>query len=247
MRIPTHPRRAAATPDHVGVHIPDGGGAEAAVASYARMAGWSGLVFAGLLVASLVLVGRMPGLADSDAEYGAFYSGGGGDVLSIVGLYLVPFAGIACLWHMLATRTLLQVRRPSSWAEVPHWLHLAACVLFICMLFAGSAAAGAVAFLSQFSDAPLPGPDVARGLSAVGYTLVFVFGVRAAGMYIITTTGLARSAGVLPGAVVVVSYLVAAFLLLSATSHPAILLVFPAWVLLISIVLLVRRPTGATP
>lgn len=247
MRIPTHPRRAEVTPDPVGVHPTDGGHAAASVASYARMAGWSGLVFAGLLVASLVLVGRMPGLADPDAEYAAFYSDGGGDALSIAGLYLVPFAGIACLWHMLATRTLLQVRRPSSWGEVPHWLHLAACVIFVCMLFAGSAAAGAVAFLSQFSDAPLPGPDVARGLSAVGYTLVFVFGVRAAGMYIITTTGLARSAGVLPGAVVVVSYLVAAFLLLSATSHPAILLVFPAWVLLISIVLLVRRPTGATP
>jgi hypothetical protein len=216
------------------------------VASHARMAGWSGLVFAGLLIASLVLVNRMPGLADPDADYTAFYSDGGGNALSVVGLYLVPFAGIAALWHMIATRTLLQVRRPSSWAEVPYWLHLAACVIFICMLFAGSAAAGAVAFLSQFSDAPLPGPDVARGLSAVGYTLVFVFAVRAAGMYIITTTGLARAAGVLPGPVVVVSYLVAAFLLLSATSHPAILLVFPAWVLLISIVLLVRRPTGAT-
>jgi hypothetical protein len=247
MRIPTHPRRAAVTSDHVGVHLAGGGHADAAVASSARMAGWSGLVFAGLLVASLVLVSRMPGLADPDTEYSAFYSDGGGDALSIVGLYLVPFAGIACLWHMLATRTLLQVQRPSSWTEVPHWLHLAACVLFICMLFAGSAAAGAVAFLTRFSDAPLPGPDVARGLSAVGYTLVFVFGVRAAGMYIITTTGLARSAGVLPGAVVVLSYLVAVFLLLSATSHPAILLVFPAWVLVISTVLLVRRPTGAIP
>ena len=246
MRIPTHPRHAALTPDPVGVHPADGGHADAAVASYARVAGWSGLVFAGLLIASLVMISRMPRLTDSDAEYSAFYSDGGGDVLSIVGLYLVPFAGIACLWHMLATRTLLQVRRPSSWAELPHWLHLAACVIFICMLYAGSAAAGAVAFVSQFSDAPIPGPDVARGLSAVGYTLVFVFGVRAAGMYIITTTGLARSAGVLPGAVVVLSYLVAVFLLLSATSHPAILLVFPAWVLLVSIVLLVRRPTGAT-
>jgi hypothetical protein len=33
----------------------------------------------------------------------------------------------------------------------------------------------------------------------------------------------------------------------SVTFHPAILLVFPAWVLLISIVLLVRRPTGVSP
>jgi hypothetical protein len=218
-----------------------------ALTGAARAAGWSGIVFALLLIASLVLIHRLPGLGASDAAYTDFYRNGGGATASVVGLYLVPFAGIACLWHMIATRTLLQVRRPRSWAEVPHWLQLAACVVFVCMLYAGSAAAGAVSLLTRFSEAPLPGPDVARGLSAVGYALVFVFGVRAAGMYMITTTGLARSAGVFPGPVVLISYLAAVGLLVSVTFHPAILLVFPAWVLMVSIVLLVHRPTGVTP
>jgi hypothetical protein len=215
------------------------------VEDHARKAGWYGVVFALLLVASLVLVSRIPGLGASDAEYTAFYRGGGPDTLSVVGLYLVPFAGIACLWHMIGTRTLLQVRRPGSWAQTQHWLTLAACVVFVCMLFTGTAAVGAVALLTKFSDAPLPGPDVARALSSVGFSLVFVYGVRAAGLYILTTTALGRSAGLLPGPVVVVSYLAAVFLLLSTTFHPAVLLVFPAWVLMVSAVLLVRRPTGA--
>jgi hypothetical protein len=47
--------------------------------------------------------------------------------------------------------------------------------------------------------------------------------------------------------VAVVSYLAAVGLLVSVTFHPAILLVFPAWVLMVSIVLLVHRPTGVTP
>ena len=128
----------------------------------ARMAGWSGIVFSGLLVAGLVLVNRIPKLGDSDAVYTAFYGGSGVDTLTLLGLYIVPFAGIACLWHMIATRTLLQVRRPGSWTEVPHWLHLAASVIFVCLLFAGTAAVGAVALLTEFSSAPLPGPDVAR-------------------------------------------------------------------------------------
>jgi hypothetical protein len=226
--------------------VDDPAGVARVVSANARKAGWSGVVFAGLLVAALVLVARVPGLGASDADYTAFYSAGGGATLTTVGLYLVPFAGIACLWHMIATRTLLQIQRPRSWAEVPHWLHLAACVIFVCMLFAGSASVGAVALLTRFSDAPLPGPDVARALSSVGYALVFVYGVRAAGMYMITTAGLARTAGVLPGPIVLVSYLAAAFLLVSTTFHPAILLVFPAWVLMVSIVLLVRRPTGGT-
>jgi hypothetical protein len=212
-----------------------------------RAAGWSGIAFAGLLVAGLVLVDRIPKLGDSDAVYKSFYGGGGVDTLTVLGLYIVPFAGIACLWHMIATRTLLQVRRPTSWTEVPHWLHLASAVVFVCLLFAGTAAVGAVALLTEFSSAPLPGPDVARALSSLGFALVFVYGVRAAGMYMFTTTGLMRSAGLLPRPLVLLSYLAATFLLLSVTFHPAILLVFPGWVLMVSIVLLVHRPvpTGA--
>ena len=114
------------------------------------------------------------------------------------------------------------------------------------MLFIGTAAVGAVALQTAYSSAPLPSPDVARALTAVGYTVVFVYGVRAAGMYMIATTGLVRSAGLLNRAAAVLSYLAATFLLVSTTFHPAILLVFPAWVLLLSIVLLVRRPTGAS-
>jgi hypothetical protein len=76
---------------------------------------------------------------------------------------------------------------------------------------------------------------------------VFVYGVRAAGMYMFTTTGLMRTTKLLPGPLVLLSYLAATFLLLSVTFHPAILLVFPGWVLMVSIVLLVHRPvpTGA--
>ena len=187
-----------------------------------------------------------PGLDGSDATYTAFYSAGAGGAVVSLGLYVVPFAGIACLWHMTATRTLLQVLRPGSWAEIPHWLHLASGVLFVAMLFVGTAAVGAVALQTSYSSAPLPSPDVARTLTAVGYTVVFVYGVRAAGMCMITTTGLVRSAGLLNRAAAVLSYLAATFLLVSTTFHPAILLVFPAWVLLLSIVLLVRRPTGAS-
>ena len=68
----------------------------------ARMAGWSGMLFALLVTAALVLVRLAPGLAP-DSECQAFYARGSGGVLVALGLYVVPFAGIACLWHMIAT------------------------------------------------------------------------------------------------------------------------------------------------
>jgi hypothetical protein len=209
----------------------------------ARMAGWTGVLFALLFAAGLVLVRQAPDLAAPDATYEAFYAGGSGALVAL-GVYVVPFAGVACLWHMVATRTLLQVLQPRSWSQIPHWLQLAAGITFVCMLFAGTAAVGAVALLAQFSAAPLPPPNVARALAGVGYSMVFVFGVRAAGMYMIATTGLARSAGLMPRWLALLSYLAAAFLLISVTFHPSILMVFPAWVLVVSTLLLVRRPTG---
>ena len=79
----------------------------------ARTAGWSGVVFAGLLLAGLFLVDRLPKLSASDAEYADFYGRGGAATVAVVGLHIVPFAGIAGLWHMIATRTLLQVGGPA--------------------------------------------------------------------------------------------------------------------------------------
>ncbi len=243
MRVPTRQRPTSAPSDGSERTVEQRPGLE----DHARKAGWYGVVFAVLLVVGVLLVATTPGLEASDADYTAFYRGGGAATLSVVGLYIVPFAGIACLWHMVGTRTLLQVRRPGSWTQTRHWLHLAACVTFVCMLFVSTACVGAIALLTKFSDAPLPGPDVARALNSVGYTLLFVYGVRAAGLYMLTTTGLASAAGVLPRPLVILSYVVAALLLVSTTFHPAVLLAFPAWVLMVSIVLLVRRPTGGNP
>lgn len=219
----------------------------ASLRGYGRMSGVSGVVFAVLLGVALVLVQRAPGLGVPDAVYTEFYSGGS-DVLVTVGLYIVPFAGIAFLWHMIATRTLIDAC-PSTPSVIPRGLHLAAGVLFVAMLFAGTASVGAVALLSVFSVDPLPDVDVARALAAVGYGLVFIYGVRAAGMYMITTTTLAGNTGILPRWLAVLSYLAAAFLLVSTTFHPAILLVFPVWVVVTSIVVLVRtaRPVPLAP
>ena len=185
------------------------------------------------------MVRQAPNLSAPNRAYAEFYTVGQGNLLVTAGLYVVPFAGIAYMWHMGANRELVEAL-PGPTAEVPRWLQLASGVLFVCMLFAGAAAVAAVALLTRLSSAPLPPPEVARTFTSLGYGLVFVFGTRAAGMYMITTTTLTRRRGVLPRWVAVLSYLAAAFLLVNTTFHPATLLVFPGWVLLFSVVLLVN-------
>jgi len=211
-------------------------------AKIARMAVFSGITFAILFTAALVLVNQIPRLDSPDSTYTAFYASGSGRVLVTVGLYLVPFAGIVFLSFMMAFRALLD--RP---ADLIQGLQLASGVVFICMLFAGSAAVGAVALMLHFAEVPAPPVSVDRVLSSVGYGLVFAYGVRVAGVFTITTTTLARRAGLMPRWLAILSYLMAAFLLATTTTQPATLLVYPAWVVLLSLAVVRSARIRAVP
>lgn len=163
-------------------------------------------------------------------------------MLVTVGLYLVPFAGIAFLYFVMAFRALLD--RP---ADLTQGLQLASGAAFVRMLFAGTAAAGAVALMLNSANVAAPPVSVDRVLSSIGYGLVFVYGVRVAGMFTIITTTLARKAGLIPRWLAVLSYLMAAFLLVTTTTQPATLLVYPAWVLLLSFAMVRSARTQPTP
>jgi hypothetical protein len=212
----------------------------------ARLAAVSGFVFCVLFVVALVLLNRAPHLDAPDEAYTTFYARGGDQLFVAVGLYLVPLAGIAFLWHMTAIRAVLDALTPRP-STMAHGLNLLAGVVFVTMLFAGTAAVGAMAFAaSRGSTAPVD-PTTARALTAVGYGLVFVFAVRGAGMFAITTTTLLRAGGVLSLPWAVVGWLLAAFLLLSATNDPVALLVLPVWVVLVGVALLVHRAPAPVP
>jgi hypothetical protein len=202
---------------------------------YARMVGGSGILFAVLFTVTLLLVHRAPALGVPDSSYTHFYTGGDHGALVTFGLYVVPFAGIAFLWYLTTLRLLIQALHGSP-PPIPLGLHLAAGVLFVCMLFGAAAPVGAVAMLVKFTQAPLPSPDVARALSVVGYVLLFVYGIRAAGMFMITTTSLVKVR--LPRWLAALSYLAAAFLMVSTTFHPFLALIFPAWVVIVGVALI---------
>jgi hypothetical protein len=205
---------------------------------YARLSSISGILFAALFVVALVLVYTTPTLSASDAEITAYYARSS-TLLVTVGLYLIPFAGIAFLWHAHCTRLLIETRTPSP-SAIPYGLQLVSGVLFVVLLFAGTASAGAVALLKDLTSAPLPSADFARGMLAVGYGMVFVYALRGAGMYALTTTTLLRQVKIMPTWLAVLSYLMAAFLLLITTLHPAAVLVFPAWVVIVGVMIFIR-------
>lgn len=255
-------RTASSKPEHdlpgltihggpAGHEDPSGAGPDdASPGKLARLSGLTALLFGVLFVAGLVLVDSAPHLGDPDVAFTRFYASDS-TALVTTGLYLVPFAGIAFLWHVVSVRLLI-TRRTATPSPVPSGLQLVSAVLFVALLFAGTATAGAVALLKDLTAAPLPPVGATRALLATGYSMVFVYAVRGAGMYAITTTTLLLRAGVLPRWLALISYLMAAFLLVSTTVNPVVVLLFPGWVVLVGLVLLRRagqldHPTPASP
>ena len=92
---------------------------------------------------------------------------------------------------------------------------------------------------------PLPSADVVRGLLALGYAMVFIYAIRGAGMYALTTTTLLRQRQ--DHAYLARRHLLSAgriFLLVSTTLHPVVVLAFPVWVVVAGLVVFIRSRAG---
>jgi hypothetical protein len=71
-----------------------------------------------------------------------------------------------------------------------------------------------------------------------GSLKMLFFAMRMAAMFVFTTSAIGRKAGILPKWFGWIGFAVGLFLLLSAAFTPLLVLVFPAWVLGLSLILL---------
>jgi hypothetical protein len=163
-------------------------------------------------------------------------------------VYLVPFAGIAFLWFIAAVRARIGANEDRFFATV----FLGSGLVFVAMLYAAAAAAGASLAAVKFQGSPPPHPDVfvfARGLA---YTLLYVYAIRAAGVFMLVSSTIGLRTGTLPRWLVFLGYAIALVLLLSVTYFKGFILIFPVWVTLVSIepsasAAWVRRRVSASP
>jgi hypothetical protein len=197
----------------------------------ARRCAVAGTTFAALLCAALLLLDRIPALNAPTLDYLRFYLDGAGTLVT-VGVYLVPLAGLAFLWFMFTLREALGRRHDDALVS---GLQLGTGVAFLGLLFAGAAAVASAAFLQHRTGIfPLHMGSI-RAHTSLGYTLVFLYGVRMAGAFMIATTTLATRRGLIPMWLSVVSYVAAIVLLIAASNNPAVLIVMPVWTTAISL------------
>ena len=195
-----------------------------------RAAAVAGVVFSVLLLAVFWLM-RLSVPADPH-EPGAWLKGSVSSV--VVALNLVPFAGVAFLWFIGALRDRLGAREDRFFATV----FLGSGLLVLAMLFAVAAVVGAI--IIAFHAAPEAMIDSAtfhfgRGLA---YGMINIYVVKTASVFMITTSTIALYTSLTPRWLAIGGYAVAVVLLIGSYYFDWSLLVFPLWVLLVSVCIL---------
>ncbi len=197
-----------------------------------RAAAIAGILFSVLLLASLVLL-RLSVPADP-LEAGAWLRTRANTVA--LALNLVPFAGIAFLWFMGVLRDRLGAREDRFFATVL----LGSGLLFLGMLFLSAAAAGGIIITFMAMPDNLLGSATFTFARATSYEILNVYAIRMAAVFMIVTSTLALRTGFIARWIAFVGYAVALVLLFISRYVEGILMVFPLWVLLVSLHILFR-------
>lgn len=204
-----------------------------------RSAAVAGIVFGVLLIAALAMMqvslsGESLQSLESDPRRQA---------LVRLSLHLVPFAGIAFLWFIGVVRDQLGEVEDRLFSTV----FLGSGLLFLAMLFQG--AVTVTSLVQMLPDETLdPGLwTFARGSTEA---LVSVYAMRMAAVFTLSVSTVALRTAAVPRWVPFSGYAVALVLLLASGTITWARLLFPAWVLVLSVAILVtpaRTRTAGPP
>jgi hypothetical protein len=198
-----------------------------------RAAAFAGILFSVLLIISLVLI-RIA-VPSNPRDAGTWLSSGAKGVG--LALNLLPFAGIAFLWFIGVVRDRLGEREDRFIATV----FLGSGLLFVAMLFTGAAVAGGL--ILAYGDNPgLIRSDTYALGRAETYQITNIYAAKMAGVFMISGSTLWLRTGVLPRWIAFLGYALALVLLLTLGLIDWISLIFPLWVLLISVYIMFEHP-----
>ena len=207
-----------------------------------RAAGVAGLAFAVLFVASVLLLRDQPSGGSTAEEIRDFYLGEKAGRVALVGVYLVPFAGIAFLWFIAVIRHLISDREDRFFATV----FLGSGLLFVAMLFLAAGVGASVMVAVKYHDEPLPSADTVATIRSLAFGFLFVYAMRMAAVFMIVVSTIGMRLGILPRWLVVAGYVAALVLVLNVTYIATVTLVFPAWVAAVSVVILLAARETTT-
>ena len=197
-----------------------------------RSAALAGILFSLLMATSMILLrtGALVDPAEISTEWLETRSAASSAIL-----VLIPFAGIAFLWFTGVMRDLLGDREDKFFATV----FLGSGIILVVMMFVWAASYGAI-FGTYKAIA-----DILTDLDVFVYAISFTnqiisnYFLRMAGVYMLSTGSLWTRTRAVPRWLSIITFIVALSFLLFAGALRLARFIFPAWVLLVSVYILI--------
>jgi hypothetical protein len=197
-----------------------------------RAAAIAGILFAVLYGTSLVLI-RLSIPGEEELANPAWLATSSKAVT--LALNLVPYAGIAFLWFIGVIRDRLGDQEDRFFATV----FLGSGLIFLALTFAGAALAGGL----LVSYAAEPDKLVESGVFAYGrsvmYQVLNIYAIRMAGVFMLSLATIWLRTGLMHRGWALVTYALALVLLFSIGFSLWVTVIFPGWVLAVSVYFLI--------
>jgi hypothetical protein len=198
----------------------------------------AGLLFSVLLIAAFWLL-RSSVPADPQ-EPGAWLHASSSRVA--LGINLIPFAGVAFLWFVGVLRDRLGQMEDRFFATV----FFGSGLLFLGMLFLVATIVGGILIAFEAKPEELIGSATFHFARAAAYAAINVYMVKMASVFMITSSTVFFYTGITPRWLAISGYALSLLLLFGSYYISWSFFVFPVWVALISIFIIVdnlrRRP-----
>ena len=197
-----------------------------------RAAALAGVVFAVLFGATVVLI-RMKMPQDVGDLAGWLQDERGAILTATV---LMPFAGISFLWFIGAVRDSFGRYEDRFFATV----FLGSGMLFLAMMFVAMAVAAALVASSEGVTGATAHAEVVNFGITLFLAVSQTYGVKMAGVFMMSLATIWRKTGLMPQWLVALSYVVALGLLIASDVSMWVTMAFPVWVLVVSGLILLR-------
>ena len=198
-----------------------------------RAAAVAGILFSLLYITVIILV--RSAVPEKPEELGDWLSTGWKTVT--LALNLLPFAGIAFLWFIGVVRDRLGKHEDRFFATV----FFGSGLLFLAMLFSSAAVAGGILTMYGTSPGLLIESGIYTYSRMVTYEFINVYAMKMAGVFMISMSTLSIRTGITPRWMAYLGFLLAVFLIISLGLFYWAPVVFPLYVLMISVYILVAN------
>lgn len=204
-----------------------------------RAAAFAGILFSILFTSSVLLIRNSLPLDTFDKS--SWITSGERQVK--LALFMLPFAGISFLWFVGVVRDRLGAFEDQFFSTIFY----SSAVLFLAMVFAAAAVTGGVAATYSFSSEVTIANEIFNFGRLLISQLFTIYAMRMAGVFVASLGTIWFRTGVMPRWLSFITFLFALGLILTTTLNLWMAIVFPTWVLLVSLYILYLNLRSQAP